>query len=127
MRKISGESIRSLLTESECPSLKLVPAQTMEAILRSLDDFVDVCIASSETLSENYWYRYTTIDAVREGRFGWNEFFEVLESAPRVGMFWVRAIDWNLIVLTDEEIKSTVACLVRPPDSFTWPPGAAQL
>ncbi|MEX2980310.1 hypothetical protein [Streptomyces sp. C36] len=124
---VPSEDIRKILGERRCASLKLIPHQSLDAITGILSGSVNVGIASRDVLRGTYRDRYDSIKSFREERFGWTEFFGVLEfDSPPVGLFSIQAADWSLIALTDEDIKSVIACLVGPPNSFEWLPGSTQ-
>ncbi|WP_142270133.1 hypothetical protein [Streptomyces sp. SLBN-115] len=114
-----------LIKSSNCASLGLLKPSALNAMTEDSSEIVQVDIGRRSTFRGSYGDRYLTSDDFRNNRFGWNGFFDVLDEVDaQIGLFSLRGGGWSLIGLTDENVQSVVAALVRPPLSQEWPPGA---
>ncbi|MER6916157.1 hypothetical protein ABT354_31175 [Streptomyces sp. NPDC000594] len=116
-----------LMIDHPCRSLALLSPGTINAILEDSDEEFRLGGAMRSVLDDSWHSRYHHPNRVAEKRFGWREFFEVLNTdGPEVGLFGLKGCGWGVIGLTDERAERIVAALVRPPDGTVWPMGARE-
>lgn len=125
VQEVPTLKIAELLRRAKCQSLVLLPPHVVSEILEEVSGLIRVGVGPRSTLRGTYRDRYSTLDEFRKHRFGWRDFFAVLdEGGPPVGLFTVRGGGWSMIALTDESVEGVLAALVAPPQSFEWPKGA---
>lgn len=125
LREVSTSKVVELLQESECRSLALLPYSVVPEMFEGVSDDIRVGVGPRATLRGTYRDRYSTLEDFRKNRFGWNDFFTVLDGdGPPVGLFAIRRGGWSFIALTDENVEVVLAALVAPPHSCDWPNGA---
>lgn len=125
VQEVPTLKIAELIQRAKCQSLVLLPPSVVSGVLQEVSGTIRVGVGSRFTLRGTYRDRYSTLDEFRNNRFGWRDFFAVLdEDGPPVGLFAVRGGGWSLIALTDESVGGVLAALVAPPQSFEWPKGA---
>lgn len=128
VQEVSTLKIAELLQRAKCQSLNLLPSSVVPEILDGASGLIRVGVSPRSTLRGTYRDRYSTLDEFKKNRFGWQDFFAVLdEDGPPVGLFTVRGGGWSLIALTDESVGSVLAALVAPPQSFEWPKDAERV
>lgn len=123
--EVDSRQLAELIDVSGCTSLGLLEPSALHAMIEESPGFIQVDIGRRSTFRGTYRDRYSISDDFRNNRFGWSGFFGVLDEADSpIGLFSLRGGGWTLIGLTDENVESVVAALVRPPLSHEWPQGA---
>lgn len=123
--EVDARRLAELIDVSSCTSLGLLEPSALHAMIDDSPEIIQVDIGRRSTFRGTYGDRYSISDDFRNNRFGWSGFFGVLdEDDSSIGLFSLRGGGWSLIGLTDKNVESVVAALVRPPLSHEWPPGA---
>ncbi|WP_329531565.1 hypothetical protein OG568_12810 [Streptomyces sp. NBC_01450] len=120
--EVTRGKISEVVRKSGCEAVRMVPRETLEAILDGLDESVPIGIGSAAMFRSTYHDRHDSIKEFREANFGWRQFFDALNEAKEsVGILAARGNGWRMILLVNESADSVIACLVRPPSRADWP------